>query len=244
MSRDTTAKAGFTFLETLMVTGMLLSFSMIAMLWMTQVSDVWWTASTQSQLRMTISLVMDRMSQELQRATRRVPPAPTPPGFQCGSLPTLLNNDPRTVVISATQLRLYLPVDTSDTDNNSTIVDANGATEWCPPCVAGVCPTTLIPVDYQLDAPTQELRRVQGAMTQVLARGVTAVAFSAGFPAVTPPGPVIISTGQQAGQQDCAGCTSAALRDNEIRISLTLSGTTPRRRNLTTTTTQIVRLRN
>ncbi|MBI4598159.1 MAG: hypothetical protein HY737_07165 [Candidatus Omnitrophica bacterium] len=72
---------------------------------------------------------------------------------------------PNADIIAADHVRFSLP---ADNDGNGKIVDAIGAIEW-----------GIVPVEYQWDAASQQLRRAQGAQTQVLASGVSSVAFAA-----------------------------------------------------------------
>lgn len=191
---------GTTLVEILVAGGMLLSLGMITVLWLSGVTDLWWTSSTQSALRSTTEMAVNRMSAELRSATR-----------------TAAGSPPNAVVVSLSHVRFYLPI---DTDGNGSIVDAQGNIEWSPPCSPPPCaPGAPMPIDYQYDAPSRQLRRLQNSQTQVIADHVTSVTF----------------TDRNA---------DASLKSNEVKIALMLSATTPQRRTVSSATTEIVRLRN
>lgn len=74
-------------------------------------------------------------------------------------------------------------------------------------------------IQYTYDVPSRQLRRVQGAQTIVFANDVSSAAFN-----------------------DIT--TDPTLQINEVRITLTIQRTTPQRRTLTATSTEIVKTRN
>lgn len=78
---------------------------------------------------------------------------------------------------------------------------------------------TANPVQYVYDAPSQQLRRTDTAGTRVLANSVTAATFE--DRTITP-----------------------TLPTDEVRIRLTLQGTTPRGRTLSASDTAVIQLRN
>ncbi|MBI2094350.1 MAG: prepilin-type N-terminal cleavage/methylation domain-containing protein [Candidatus Omnitrophica bacterium] len=183
---------GFTLIEMLIVSILFISFSLLATLWFTNVSALWWTATTQSSVRTDLNLSMDRVAAELRSATRSAvgsPPnlaIPAPPG-------------------NAT-MTFYLPI---DLDANGTIVDVAGNTEW----------DTLNPVQYQYNQATGQLLRLVGLQQTVLAQDLIAVTFA---DAVVDP----------------------SLRANEVRLSMTMERRTPQRRDVMSSASRIVRLRN
>ena len=131
--------------------GIMVSMSLIAMLWLTGVSDLWWTTTTQSDVRMLSQMAVNRMINELRSATV-TSGAASPPRV---AIPAAPNN---------TSLTFYLP---ADVDGNGLIVDANGNTEW----------DVNTPIQYVFVPAQNQLLRVQGAQQVVLANNVTAAAF-------------------------------------------------------------------
>ena len=190
--RRSTRAHGFTLVETMVAGTIMLSMSLIATLWLTGMSDLWWTTTIQSELRMQNQLVMNRLLAELRSATRTA--AGSPPN---ATIPAVPNN---------TSMTFYLPI---DLDNNGTIIDAIGNTEW----------DLANDVQYVYDAGQRQLLRTQGGNTLVFARDVSGVTF------------------EHSG-------INAALRPNEVKISLTLQRTTPQRRTVSATAVEIVKLRN
>ncbi len=192
---------GFTLIETMVAGSLLVSLSVVTMVWLGGAADLWWTSSAQQQAREAVEQASSRMVRELRMGTRAAgasPPnaaIPAPPGN--------------------TQMEFYLPADLDPNDGNTTIVDAIGNIEWslAPP------PNNPTRVQYVYDAPSRQLRRIQGGQTVVLANGVTAATFA------------------DAG-------IDPSLRANEIRVTLTAQQTTPLRRAVASTSSQIVRLRN
>ena len=149
MRRPTRAH-GFTLVETMVAGTIMLSMSLIAALWLTGMSDLWWTTTVQSQLRTESQQVMNRLLTELRSATRTA--LGSPPN---AAIPAVPNN---------TSMTFYLP---RDLDNNGTIIDINGNTVW----------DVANDVQYVYDAGQRQLLRVQAGNTVVLARDVNAVTF-------------------------------------------------------------------
>ena len=185
-------RMGFTLVETMVAGTIMLSMSLIATLWLTGMSDLWWTTTIQSELRMQGQQVMNRLLAELRSGTRTA--AGSPPN---ATIPAVPNN---------TSMTFYLP---RDLDNNGTIIDATGNTEW----------DVANNVQYVYDAGQRQLLRVQGGNTLIFARDVSGVTF------------------EHSG-------INAALRPNEVKITLTLQRTTPQRRTVSATAVEIVKLRN
>ena len=144
------SQAGFTLVETMVAGGILLSMSLIAMLWLTGVSDLWWTTSTQSEVRTRSQQAVNRMVSELRSATRTA--AASPPNAVIPGAP--LN----------TSMTFYLP---ADLDLNGLIIDAAGNTEW----------NAAAPIQYLFVPAQQQLVRIQGGQQTVLANDVTAATF-------------------------------------------------------------------
>ena len=135
-----------------MVAGaILVSIGLLVVRWLTGVSELWWTATTQSETRTAVQQAVSRMTSELKAATRTG--SPTPPAI---SIPAAPNN---------TQVTFYLP---TDVDGDGTIVDASGNTEW----------DAANSIQYVYDAPSKQLRRVRGAQTVILAHDVTSATFN------------------------------------------------------------------
>jgi hypothetical protein len=134
-----------------MVAGsILLSMSLIAMLWLTGVSDLWWTTNTQADVRIRSQQAVNRMVSELRSATRTA--AGAPPNAVIPASP--LN----------TSITFSLP---ADLDLNGLIIDANGNTEW----------NNAAPVQYVFVPAQQQLVRIQGGQQTVLASDVLAATF-------------------------------------------------------------------
>jgi hypothetical protein len=134
-----------------MVAGsILLSMSLIAMLWLTGVSDLWWTTTTQSEVRTRSQQAVNRLVSELRSATRIA--AGSPPNAVIPAAP------------GNTTMTFYLP---GDLDLNGLIIDAAGNTEW----------DAAAPIQYVFVPAQQQLIRIQGAQQTVIANNVTAAAF-------------------------------------------------------------------
>lgn len=141
---------GFTLVETVVASGILLSLSLIATLWLTGVSDLWWTTTTQSDVRTATQQALSRVVSELRSATR-----------------TAAGSPPNAVIPAApgnTTLTFYLP---ADVDGNGLIIDAAGNTEW----------NVAAPVQYAYVPAQQRLIRSWAGQQVILATDVTAVAF-------------------------------------------------------------------
>jgi hypothetical protein len=130
--------------------GILLSMSLITVMWLVGVSDMWWTTSTQSHVRTVSQQAVNRMVGELRSGTRTA--AGSPPN---AVIPAPPNN---------TTITFYLP---TDTDLNGLIIDANGNTEW----------DVAQPVTFTFDAGLGQVQRIQNGQTIVIASGVSAAAF-------------------------------------------------------------------
>ncbi len=134
-----------------MVAGsILLSMSLIAMLWLTGVSDMWWTTTTQDEVRTRGQQAVNRIVSELRSATRTT--QTVPPNATIPALP------------ANTSITFYLP---ADLDLNGLIIDAAGNTEW----------DVAAPIQYVFVPAQRQLVRIQGGQQTVIANDVTAAAF-------------------------------------------------------------------
>jgi len=150
MPHSTDQSQGFTLVETMVAGTLLVSLGLIATLWLTGVSDLWWTTTTQSDVRTATQQALSRMLSELRSATR-----------------TAAGSPPNAVIPAApgnTTLTFYLP---ADVDGNGLIIDALGNTEW----------NVATPVQYAYVPAQRRLVRIQAGQQVVLATDVTAVAF-------------------------------------------------------------------
>jgi len=186
------ARAGFTLVEAMFTTLILAVVAVMVLQFLSSQSDFWEVSMHQSDLRSAAERAIHEMSRELRLATRT--PAETPPSV---SVPGAPGN---------TSMTLFVP---TDVDGLNGVLDAIGAVEW----------NQANPIQYQYDAPSRQLRRVQGAATTIIANDVASVAFD--------DQPI-----------------DATLLANEIRIRLTLQRTTSRQRAVTANATSVVRLRN
>ncbi len=183
---------GFTLVEGMVTTMILAVVSVAVMQSLTSQWDFWETSMAQSDLRTAAERTIHEVSRELRSADRTA--AEVPPSV---SVPLAPNN---------TAMTFFLP---TDQDGANGILDAIGNVEW----------NVAAPIQYQYDAPTRQLRRVQGAATTIIATDVQSVAFD----------------DQQI---------DATLLANEIRVRLTLQRTTSRQRVVTASAASVVRLRN
>ena len=138
-----------TFVETMVASTIAVSVGLVAVVWMTGLSDLWNTASTQAQMRLNAQLGMNRLVDELRSATRTA--AGSPPNV---SIPAAPNN---------TTMTCYLP---ADLDGNGSIIDATGNLEW-----------GATAIQYARDAASRQLRRTAGGQTLVIANDVQSVTF-------------------------------------------------------------------
>jgi hypothetical protein len=141
---------GFTLVETMVAGGLFISLGLIATVWFTGVSDLWWTTTVQSEVRTEAQHAVNRVVSELRSATRSG--GGSPPNLIIPAAPD------NTAVI------LYLP---ADQDANGLIIDAVGTTEW----------GTLNPIQYSYAPQPRELQRTEGGQVRVIATDVSAVTF-------------------------------------------------------------------
>ncbi len=143
-------RRGFTLVETMVAGTIMLSMSLLVTVWLTGVSDLWWTAHSQSEARTASHLLVNRLVGELRSGTRRA--AGSPPNAVIPAAP------------GNTRITFTLP---ADLDGNGTIVDAIGAIEW----------DNANPVQYVYVPAQLQLQRLQGVNVRVLADGVQGVTF-------------------------------------------------------------------
>ena len=148
----TYSRGGFTLIETMVAGSILLSMSLIAMLWLTGVSDLWWTSTTQGEVRTRSQQAVNRIVSELRSATRTAAGAPPNPNAVIPAAP--LN----------TSITFSLPI---DLDLNGLIIDAVGNTER----------NTAAPIQYVFVPAQQQLLRIQGGQQTVIANDGAAAAF-------------------------------------------------------------------
>ncbi len=152
MPRRWVTTRGFTLVETMVASGILLSMGLITVLWLTGTSSLWWTSTTQAQVRSDVQQSISRMAAELRSATR-----------------TAAGSPPNAVVPAApgnTTVTFYLP---ADADGDGTIVDAIGNTEW----------DAANAIQYNYVAASRQIQRVRAGQTTILANDVTSVTFNA-----------------------------------------------------------------
>jgi prepilin-type N-terminal cleavage/methylation domain-containing protein len=190
-------RGGFTLIETMVAGTIFASVALITVAWMTGTQRLWSVSSTQSQLQTDAQLALQRMAAELRGATRTE--AGSPPN---ATIPASPNN---------TSITFFLAQDDIDgsEDFNETIVDENGNTEW----------NNATSIQYVRDAASQQLWRVSGGATTVLANNVTAVTF--------------VDT-----------TINNALFADEVQMTLTLARQALDGRTVTVTATERVKLRN
>ena len=152
MSRPSPAQ-GFTLVETMIAGTIMISMSLIAVLWISGVSDLWWTSNTQSHVRTVTQQAMNRVLAELRSGTRIS--AGSPPN---AVIPAAPNN---------TQVTFYLPADLDPLDGNTTIIDSIGNIEW----------DNANAVQFVYSAAQQQLQRIQAGNVTVLARNVAGATF-------------------------------------------------------------------
>lgn len=150
-------RRGFTLVETMIAGSLLVSLSLLAMMWISGTTDLWWTTTTQGQVREEVLLAVRRMAADLRRGTRAA--AGSPPNLVVPPAP------------GNTQMDFYVP---ADLDGNGTIIDALGNIEWDLTAPAA----NVTRVTLRFDAPTGQLQRVQNGQTTVLAADVSAAAFA------------------------------------------------------------------
>ena len=183
---------GWTLIEAVLATTMLLVVFGGALALLNLQSDFWELATTQTDSRSEVERIMASVVKEL-RLARRVT-AGIAPNI---SIPAAPGN---------TTMTFYVP---TDVDGDHTVLDAIGAVEW----------NTADPIQLTYDAASQQLRRLQGGVTRVLATHVTAATFS-----------------DQA--------IDGTLASNEVRVALTTQQMTAHQRPVAMSASTVVRLRN
>lgn len=143
-------RGGFTLVETMVVSAILVSMSLIITLWLNGVSDLWWTTSVQSQMRTFAQQGVNRVIAEIRTGTRTG--AASPPN---AVIPAAPDN---------TSITFYVP---ADLDANGTVIDAFGNIEW----------NTAEPVTIAFNAAERRLERTQDGATIILTNDVQACTF-------------------------------------------------------------------
>ncbi len=184
---------GFTLVEVLLATAILVVISAIMMSFLIQGSSLWQFITNQSDLRSTARNAMNYMTQELRNSTRTSSEIPS----VNLSIPSTPNNN---------SVDFYLP---RDLDGNGYIIDSLGATEW----------DKSNKIQYQYVPGLKELRRLEKGNQYIIARDVATIEF-----------------------EDHS--INPVLRNNELKIILTLERLTPQKRTVSTTLTSVVKLRN
>ena len=181
---------GWTFIEMVVVTVVLIVVITGVLVFLNIQSDFWELSTTQTDTRSDVERAMADMTKEL-RLARRVTP---------GVAPNI------TVAPGNAAITFYVP---TDMDGLTGVLDSIGNVEW----------NTANPIQFTYDAASQQLRRIEGGVTRVLANDVTSATF-----------------------RDQA--TDNTLLANEVKMALTIQRTTPHRRTVPASATTVVRLRN
>ncbi|MBI3320950.1 MAG: prepilin-type N-terminal cleavage/methylation domain-containing protein [Candidatus Omnitrophica bacterium] len=183
-------RRGFTLIELLVVSGILIVIGGAFFIFGNRLVDLWETSTYQSDLRARTQLTLDRIGRELRHATRGA--AGSPPNVS--------------IAADKTAVTFYLP---TDQDLNGLIIDAAGQIEW----------DAMNPIQYQYVPASQQLTRVVGGTSQVVAGDVSDAVF-----------------------QDAT--SDASLLPDEVKVRLTLQKSTPHQRTIVTGSTAIIQLRN
>ena len=196
MSNHLTNRWGWTLIEAVLAAAMLLVVLGGILAFLSLQTDFWELATTQTDSRSEVERTMGVMVNEL-RLARRVT-AGIPPNI---TIPAAPGN---------TMITFFVPTDTDAPPANG-VLDANGDVQWNTDAAHAI--------QFTHDAPSQQLRRIQGGVTRVLATQVTSATFS-----------------DQA--------IDGTLASNEVRIAVTTQYTTARQRPVAMSATTVVRLRN
>ncbi len=142
---------GFTLMEVLIATSILVAISAIMLSFFINGSNLWQLITTQSDLRSIARNAMSYMTQELQKTTRTSSETPSPNL----SIPSKPNNK---------SVDFYLPI---DKDDNGLIIDAIGKTEW----------DKSNKIQYQYIPGLKKLRRLEKGNEYIIANDVTLIEF-------------------------------------------------------------------
>lgn len=183
---------GMTITEWLVVVVIVLLCSGVILLFLRGELEFVDGSTLQGDVRARNQLALDVVAADLRQATRKA--AGSPPNVSIPAAP------------SNTGLTLYRP---ADLNADGRIVDNTGAIEW----------DTAAPVQYQYDSAAQQLLRIGGGVTRVVAHHVTGVTFE-------------------------DKTIDPSLGSNEIRVRVTMQETTSHQRTLTASNSTVIRLRN
>lgn len=144
-------KRGFSLAEMLMAIALFTVISSIVLIFFIQATNLWQEITSQSDLRSAARNALSFMSQELRNATRTSTKNPSP-NIAINSMP---NNH---------SIDFYLP---ADLDNNGSIINAIGDTEW----------DTSNKIQYQYVPGLNMLRRLEKGNQYIIANGVSSIEF-------------------------------------------------------------------
>lgn len=184
---------GFTLVEVVVATGIIVIISAIMLTFMIQGSNIWQIVTAQSDLRSVARNALNYMSQELRNATRTSTETPSPNL----TIPSRPNNK---------SVDFYLP---EDIDGNGLIIDAIGKTEW----------DKSNKIKYQYVPGLKRLRRLEKGNQYIIANEVSNIQFE-------------------------DNRINPDLKNNELRIILTLARTMSGRKTITETLVSVLKLRN
>ena len=180
---------GWTFIEMILVTAIFLIVMTGVLVFLNVQSDFWELSTTQTDTRSDVERVMADMTKEL-RLARRVTP---------GVAPNI------TIPAGNASITFFVP---TDVNPPAGVLDALGNVEW----------NTNNPIQFTYDAASQQLRRIEGGVTRVVANDVTSTTFR-------------------------DQVTDNTLLANEVKMALTIQRTTPHRRVVPASATTVVKLR-
>jgi prepilin-type N-terminal cleavage/methylation domain-containing protein len=144
-------KKGFTLVEILIASSILIILAAIMLTFFIQNITLWQSITNQSDLRSADRNAMNYMTQELRKTTRVSTKNPSPNL----TIPSKPNNH---------SIDFYLPV---DLDNNGFIFDSTGATEW----------DKSNKIQYQYVPGQKQLRRLEKGNQHIIANDVTSIEF-------------------------------------------------------------------
>ena len=151
---------GFTIVETMVAGSLMVSVSLLSLMWFQRTTDLYWTATTQRQMRADAHQATRRLIDELRNATRT---------STVGSPPNA------TIAANRASITWYLPADGPDA--NTLIIDALGNIEWNLTQPQGnSCQNNPTCIVYSVNAARQ-LIRTQNNQPRVLANNIQSLRF-------------------------------------------------------------------